>query len=201
VGFFDRGTHATRAYVSLDSIRRSSEAVLLQPSDADSPPLYMPKETSIILAILLMQRSKEVWGKDAEEFKPERWLTTDEDDQSQVSEARRRREGFVAFNAGPRTVSGMALRDSVIDTKFCLFGVQCLGQNFALMQLSYVMAKLLRSLSDPETKSALYTVVLAPDEQPKATSPPEAWKDLLGRGTEEKVWVASNLTLYVKVSL
>jgi cytochrome P450 len=161
----------------------------------------MPKETSIILAILLMQRSKEVWGKDAEEFKPERWLATDEDDQSQVSEARRRREGFVAFNAGPRTVSGMDLGDSVIDTKFCLFGVQCLGQNFALMQLSYVMAKLLRSLSDPETKSALYTVVLAPDEQPKATSPPEAWKDLLGRGKEEKVWVASNLTLYVKVSL
>jgi hypothetical protein len=47
---------------------------------------------------ILMHRSKEVWGEDAEEFKLDRWLDGLSDQQ---------REAYMAFSAGPRMVSGL----------------------------------------------------------------------------------------------
>uniref|UniRef100_A0A6N2MN06 Cytochrome P450 n=1 Tax=Salix viminalis TaxID=40686 RepID=A0A6N2MN06_SALVM len=45
---------------------------------------------------------KSIWGEDCQEFKPERWLSPEED----KFEAPKDGYKFVAFNAGPRTCLG-----------------------------------------------------------------------------------------------
>lgn len=77
--------------------------------------------TTIGLAFFAMGRNRNVWGDDAEEFKPERWLdgSSDPPKLKNVSAFR-----FTAFNAGPRT---------------------CLGMNLAMLEMEAVTAALLRS--------------------------------------------------------
>lgn len=65
-------------------------------------------------------RNKTVWGKDAKEFKPERWLN-EKEELIRVDPGR-----FPAFHAGPRT---------------------CLDQNMATLEILTVMSMLLRRYS------------------------------------------------------
>jgi cytochrome P450 len=73
-----------------------------------------------------MGKDPDLWGKDCMEFKPERFIGKDSKPSPFV---------FIAFQAGPRT---------------------CLGQNFALLEMKTVIARLLTILSftiaqDPST--------------------------------------------------
>ena len=36
--------------------------------------IFVPKDTSVIVGILACNRNKAIWGEDAREWKPERWL-------------------------------------------------------------------------------------------------------------------------------
>lgn len=47
-----------------------------------------------------MQRHKDIWGEDAEDFRPERWLT--KEPVTPVIEANSLNSTFVPFNAGQR---------------------------------------------------------------------------------------------------
>ncbi|KAH6789527.1 cytochrome P450 [Perilla frutescens var. frutescens] len=82
-----------------------------------------------------MGRMTDIWGDDAEEFKPERWLKNGVFQPESPFK-------FVAFNAGPRT---------------------CLGKDFAYRQMKIVSAALLRffrfRLSD-DTKNVTYRTML-----------------------------------------
>ena len=62
--------------------------------------MYMPPGTPIIFVFFLMQRSKALWGPDAEEFKPERWL-----DQEVQKKVAANPAIFTPFSSGPRNVS------------------------------------------------------------------------------------------------
>ncbi|TYJ57637.1 hypothetical protein B9479_001719 [Cryptococcus floricola] len=69
----------------------------LRPSILPTPiPSYMPANTSIILATILMQRDPKVWGEDAQVFEPDRWMNGSE----------LQREGFTSWNIGPRMCLG-----------------------------------------------------------------------------------------------
>lgn len=52
--------------------------------------------SSVTYAPILIHRDPDLWGPDAAEFKPERWL----DNRQPASHA----NAFMAFNLGPRTV-------------------------------------------------------------------------------------------------
>lgn len=82
--------------------RRSS--CLLPPSDPSYPddgqPLYMPGSTSIVYLPLLVQRNKALWGQDADEFDPERWLQPE-----RIAKYAANPSMFAPFSAGPRVVS------------------------------------------------------------------------------------------------
>ncbi|POM57816.1 Cytochrome p450 [Phytophthora palmivora] len=78
---------------------------------------FVPAGTAIGLATYAMARMTEVWGPDAEEFKPERWIDPMTGKLLTVSAYK-----FASFNAGPR---------------------MCLGMNLAMLEMKLVAAGLL----------------------------------------------------------
>jgi cytochrome P450 len=60
----------------------------------------MPANTTITYLPLLTQRSQALWGDDADEFDPERWINPD-----RVARFTADPMMFTPFSAGPRIVS------------------------------------------------------------------------------------------------
>lgn len=65
--------------------------------------VYLPKNTLIFISSYAAGRSSKIWGPDAYEFKPERWLT-DEGDLKKESQYK-----WPVFHAGPRVCLGQGL--------------------------------------------------------------------------------------------
>jgi cytokinin trans-hydroxylase len=64
--------------------------------------LRIPKGLSIWIPTLAIHHDKEIWGEDANEFKPQRFAEG-------VSKACRHPMGFLPFSYGPRSCVGQAL--------------------------------------------------------------------------------------------
>ncbi|KAF9614137.1 hypothetical protein IFM89_015456 [Coptis chinensis] len=78
---------------------------------------FVPAGSAITYSIYSSGRMKSTWGEDCLEFKPERWLSSDEK-RFEAQDAFR----FVAFNAGPRI---------------------CLGKDLAYLQMKSIAASVL----------------------------------------------------------
>ncbi|TMW62724.1 hypothetical protein Poli38472_005342 [Pythium oligandrum] len=65
---------------------------------------FIEKGTRVGLPVYAMGRMTYLWGPDAEDFKPERWIDTETGKLIHVSPYK-----FVSFNAGPRTCLGVKL--------------------------------------------------------------------------------------------
>ncbi|KAK7018487.1 cytochrome P450 monooxygenase CYP63 [Favolaschia claudopus] len=106
------------------NVRESrSEACTLPSSDGTYPdddprPFYMPGSTIIMYLPLLMQRNPALWGSDADNFDPERWLQPD-----RVAKFVANPTMYAPFSAGPRI---------------------CIGQNYAYNEASYFLVRLLQ---------------------------------------------------------
>lgn len=83
-------------------------------------PIFVPKGQKINYAVYWTHRDVEYWGADAEEFKPERWDTSSPGPLGKGWE-------FLPFNGGPRI---------------------CLGQQFALTEMGYILTRLVQEYSD-----------------------------------------------------
>lgn len=88
-------------------------------------PLFVPKGTIVNYAVHAMHHRKELFGEDADEFRPERWL--DEEGKKGL------RVGweYLPFNGGPRI---------------------CIGQQFALTEASYITVRLLQEFDRIESR-------------------------------------------------
>lgn len=82
---------------------------------------FLRKGMTVSLAVYAMGRMPFVWGDDADEFKPERWIDKETGKLLSVSAYK-----FASFNAGPRI---------------------CLGMNLAMMEVKMVTAALLSKFS------------------------------------------------------
>lgn len=84
------------------NIRRSTSDPSILPSVLSklTNGLYMYPKCSITYSLLHIHRRKDLWGDDAEDFKPERWFA-DESKKVHVSNP----FAFIPFNGGPRMVS------------------------------------------------------------------------------------------------
>ncbi|KAG5419204.1 ALK2 [Candida metapsilosis] len=88
-------------------------------------PILVTKGQTVVYSVYATHRMEEYYGKDALEFRPERWFEP---------ETRKLGWAFVPFNGGPRI---------------------CLGQQFALTEASYVTTRLVQEFGslwmDPNT--------------------------------------------------
>lgn len=126
------------------SIRDTRDAgVKLPQSDMthSSPPMYMPPKTPIVFAFYLMHRSKALWGPDAEEFKPERWL-----DQELQKKVAANPSIFTPFASGPRNVS--TNQPHFILERRLKREEQCIGQNYAMNEATLFVARLLQRFDE-----------------------------------------------------
>ncbi|KAI5464795.1 cytochrome P450 [Mariannaea sp. PMI_226] len=69
---------------------------------------FLPRSAIVVWCAWAMNRSHETWGPDADEFRPERWLT---DDGAAV--AQRTAAEFPVFNGGPRICLGKRMAELV----------------------------------------------------------------------------------------
>jgi cytochrome P450 len=84
----------------------------------------IPKGTRVILGVWAMNKSKALWGDDALEFKPDRWLPKFEGDTKAASGGASSNYAFMTFLHGPRS---------------------CIGQNFAKAEFACLVAALVGS--------------------------------------------------------
>ncbi|KAL0577377.1 hypothetical protein V5O48_004630 [Marasmius crinis-equi] len=101
--------------------RTNIRGVLWPSPDPNDKPLYIPPESETSYSVFLMHRRKDLWGPDADEFDPDRFL-----DDRHKTYLLPNPFIFLPFNAGPRI---------------------CLGQQFAYNEVSFMLVKLLQNFS------------------------------------------------------
>jgi cytochrome P450 len=79
-------------------------------------PILVRRGEVVVFSQYVNSRVKNIYGADAHEFRPERWETGELKDVGW---------GYFPFNGGPRA---------------------CLGQDFALMEVSYTIVRLLQAI-------------------------------------------------------
>lgn len=85
-------------------------------------PIMIPKGTITAYSVFSMHRRTDIYGPDAETFRPERWA---------AEEGLRPGWGYLPFNGGPRI---------------------CIGQQFALTEASYTIVRLLQEFKGIEDR-------------------------------------------------
>ncbi|KAF9040667.1 cytochrome P450 monooxygenase pc-3 [Panaeolus papilionaceus] len=107
--------------VPFDS-RSSTKATILTSKAPGSKPYYIPAHTRVIYGLFNMQRRADLWGPDALEFDPDRFL-----DHRLHKYLLPNPYIFSPFNAGPRI---------------------CLGQQFAYQESSFFLIRLLQQFTN-----------------------------------------------------
>ncbi|WVQ62299.1 uncharacterized protein L199_000438 [Kwoniella botswanensis] len=153
------------------NIRRTLRPSLL-PTSSGGQPMYMPANTSIILAFILMQRDEKVWGDDVNEFKPERWLND--------GLGKKEREAFMSWNYGPRMCLGQPFALTVTHTFLILFSRHLEKLSSEGKKLNFAFD------SQPEDTSipSLWTTVDGCDGR--------------ARGGKDRMWVVADVVLAIK---
>ncbi|TFK48292.1 cytochrome P450 [Heliocybe sulcata] len=104
------------------NVRSSIKGTILPSKRADGRPYYIPAGTRIAYSVLLMHRRTDLWGHDALQFDPDRFI-----DERLHKYLTPNPFIFLPFNAGPRI---------------------CLGQQFAYNEISFMTVRLLQHFSD-----------------------------------------------------
>ncbi|KAL9129513.1 MAG: hypothetical protein Q9217_002037 [Psora testacea] len=90
-------------------------------------PIFVPKGDFVHWSLWSMHRRHDLFGVDAESFKPERWLDTPDHKGLRVGWE------YLPFNGGPRI---------------------CLGQQFALTEAAYITVRLMQEFEGIESRDA-----------------------------------------------
>ncbi|KAI0543587.1 putative N-alkane-inducible cytochrome P450 [Xylaria curta] len=88
-------------------------------------PVFIPKDSRVFYSAWTMHRLPEIWGNDADKFRPERWIDKDK--------PLRPGWGYIPFNGGPRI---------------------CLGQQNALVEASYIVVRMVQTFARLEPRDS-----------------------------------------------
>ncbi|KAJ7648628.1 cytochrome P450 monooxygenase pc-1 [Mycena polygramma] len=128
-----------RLYPSVPfNVRENIKATTWPSPDPNEKPLYIPAGSKLPYSVFMMHRRKDLWGPDAEEFSPERFL-----DERLKTYLLKNTFQYLPFNAGPRI---------------------CLGQQFAYNEMSFMIIRLLQAFSS----FSLDEDAFAPEARPPA---------------------------------
>jgi hypothetical protein len=135
-----------------------------------------------------IHKRKDLWGDDADDFAPQRWLD------GRVTPSTSDLCHFMPFNAGPRYV----VRTSrlVGDTKFLYVRIHvriCLGMDFAYHEASFVLIRMLQVFER-------FTLAQA-ESAPLDCLPPAEWKGRKGRLPIEEFRPGQAVTVFAKVRI
>ncbi|KAK6984008.1 cytochrome P450 [Favolaschia claudopus] len=131
------------------NFRSSTKPVLLPSMTPGGKPYYVPANTKVAYSVLVMHRRKDLWGPDALEWDPDRFI-----DERLHKYLTPNPFIFLPFNAGPRI---------------------CLGQQFAYHEASFFLVRLLQSFSDIALAQSVAPVSPSPSH-PSAEPDPLGWK-------------------------
>ncbi|KAJ7751591.1 cytochrome P450 monooxygenase pc-1 [Mycena metata] len=111
-----------RLYPSVPfNVREPINATIWPSPNPNEKPIFIPAGSKLPYSIFLMHRRKDLWGPDAEEFSPDRFL-----DERLKTYLLKNPFQYLPFNAGPRT---------------------CMGQMFAYNEMSFMIIRLLQAFS------------------------------------------------------
>jgi cytochrome P450 len=119
-------------------------------------PLFVPKGRIVGWDVYTLHRRKDIYGKDADVFKPERWLDSDDDKGLRPGWA------YLPFNGGSRTCIGRTLH-SLLTRLPAWHMLTSSTEQFALTEASYVTVRLMQEFAslesrDPEPWRELFTL-------------------------------------------
>ncbi|KAG5727413.1 Cytochrome P450 52E1 [Termitomyces sp. T112] len=100
--------------------RENIKATIWPSHDPAQKSIYIPAGTQLIYSVFIMHRRKDLWGPDADEFDPDRFL----DDR--LKRYLKNSFIFLPFNAGPRI---------------------CLGQQFAYNEISFMLIRFIQQFT------------------------------------------------------
>ncbi|EIW83567.1 cytochrome P450 monooxygenase pc-3 [Coniophora puteana RWD-64-598 SS2] len=118
--------------------RQTTKDTTLPSPEPGEKPIFVPRNTMVMYSVMMMHRRKDLWGPDADEFDPDRFL-----DERLHKYLVPNPFIFLPFNAGPRI---------------------CLGQQFAYNEMSFMLIRLLQNFS----RIDLASDALHPDAHPPA---------------------------------
>ncbi|XP_058077528.1 cytochrome P450 709B1-like [Magnolia sinica] len=119
---FDKGIACEVNMFLLEALRLYCPAIELYRTttkDTKLGDLMIPKNTTVVIPMVMIHRNKKYWGKDADELNPLRLADG-------VSRAASHPNAFLAFSTGPRA---------------------CIGQNFTMLEAKTVVAMILQRFS------------------------------------------------------
>ncbi|KAK0226219.1 cytochrome P450 [Armillaria fumosa] len=111
------------------NVRTSINETTLPSDDPDEKDIYVPVGTPIPYSAFLMHRRKDLWGPDADQFDPLRFID------ERHHRITKNPWIFLPFNAGPRI---------------------CLGQQFAYNEMSFIIIRLLQAFEGFELDERWY---------------------------------------------
>ncbi|KAL8397663.1 hypothetical protein RB594_004393 [Gaeumannomyces avenae] len=88
---------------------------------------FLPKSSVVLWSLWAMNRSRDTWGPDADDFRPDRWLSraSDDDDGAPLAFVSRSASEFPVFNGGAHTCLGKKMAEliavQVIPSVVCTF--------------------------------------------------------------------------------
>ncbi|KAF9448162.1 cytochrome P450 monooxygenase pc-2 [Macrolepiota fuliginosa MF-IS2] len=150
------------------NIRTSKNATLWPAKEPGGKPYYIPADTRTLYTVLIMHRRKDLWGPDALEFDPDRFL-----DYRLHKYLTPNPFIFLPFNAGPRI---------------------CLGQQFAYNEASFFLVRLLQRFESVK----LEVDAMEPEERVPEEWGQQTMEETGSRKAVEKVRPRTHLTMYVK---
>ncbi|KAK0460977.1 cytochrome P450 [Desarmillaria tabescens] len=110
------------------NVRTSIKETTFPSDDPDEKDIYVPAGTPVPYSVFLMHRRKDLWGPDAEQFDPLRFID------ERHHRITKNPWIFLPFNAGPRI---------------------CLGQQFAYNEMSFIIIRLLQAFEGFELDESM----------------------------------------------
>jgi cytochrome P450 len=104
-------------------------------------PLLIPKDGNVAFSVYSMHRRHDLYGEDAEVFRPERW---DDPELPIKKDKAMERWAFLPFNGGPRV---------------------CLGMDFALVEAGFTIVKMLQEYQVLEIAAGEMIEVIGREKQ------------------------------------